>query len=156
MEMRERHVASYVCDVQSHRVAGVGAVKKPGVFQIRGTKTILEPLSRAEGLADDAGDTVLVMRGAGIPGSSGRDNAEQETQKGETVSQSTRGEALASGPARVPGREAAGEIVEVNLKSLLESLDPAFNIPVHPPDILKATRPRILNFVGYARKPVGF
>ncbi len=154
--MKDPHVGVFVRELQSHPVSVVGAVKKPGVFQIRGTKTILELLSMAEGLADDAGDTVLVMRGAGIPGSSGRDNAEQETQKGETVSQSTRGEALASGPARVPGQEGAGEIVEVNLKSLLESVDPAFNIPVHPGDIVKVTRAGIVYVVGDVRKPGGF
>jgi polysaccharide export outer membrane protein len=154
--MKDPHVGVFVRELQSHPVSVVGAVRKPGVFQIRGTKTVLELLSMAEGLADDAGDTVLVMRGAGFPGSNGRDNAEQETQTGDAVPQSTRGEALASGPAGVPGQEGAGEIVEVNLKSLLESVDPAFNIPVHPGDIVKVTRAGIVYVVGDVRKPGGF
>jgi len=33
----------------------MGAVRKPGTFQIRGSKTLLEVLSLAEGLAEDAG-----------------------------------------------------------------------------------------------------
>src|SRR5207249_6423739 len=33
---------------------GDGGVRRPGVFQIRGSKTLLEVLSLAEGLADDA------------------------------------------------------------------------------------------------------
>ena len=64
--MKDPHVGVFVTTVESHPVSVVGAVKKPGVFQIRGTKTVLEMLSMAEGLADDAGDQVLVMRGAGL------------------------------------------------------------------------------------------
>jgi polysaccharide biosynthesis/export protein len=123
--MKDPHVGVFVRELQSHPVSVVGAVKRPGVFQIRGTKTVLELLSMAEGLADDAGDTVLVMRGA-------------------------------SEPANLPKQEGAGEIVEVNLKSLLESVDPAFNIPVHPGDIVKVTRAGIVYVVGEVKKPGGF
>jgi polysaccharide export outer membrane protein len=154
--IKDPHVGVFVRELQSHPVSVVGAVKKPGVFQIRGTKTVLELLSMAEGLADDAGDTVLVMRGASFPGSSGKGNAEQEPQKGETVPLETVDEALASGPARLPQQEREGEIVEVNLKSLLESVDPAFNIPVHPGDIVKVTRAGIVYVVGEVKKPGGF
>ena len=154
--MKDPHVGVFVRELQSHPVSVVGAVKKPGVFQIRDTKTVLELLSMAEGLADDAGDTVLVMRGAGFPGSSGRDSVEQEMQAGGTASHSAGGEALTSGPAGVTGHEGVTEIVEVNLKSLLESVDPIFNIPVHPGDIVKVTRAGIVYVVGGVKKPGGF
>ena len=63
--MKDPHVGVFIQELQSHPVSVVGAVKMPGVFQIRGTKTVIEVLSMAQGLADDAGDTVLIMRGAG-------------------------------------------------------------------------------------------
>src|SRR5947209_1304241 len=63
--MKEPHVGVFVVAVESHPISVLGAVKKPGVFQVRGPKTILEMLSMAEGLSEDAGDVVLVMRGAG-------------------------------------------------------------------------------------------
>src|SRR5260370_16085834 len=69
--MKDPHVGVFVRELQSHPVSVVGAVKRPGVFQIRGTKTVLELVSLAEGLADDAGDTVVVMRGAAGPGTNG-------------------------------------------------------------------------------------
>jgi polysaccharide export outer membrane protein len=128
--MKDPHVGVFVRELQSHPVSVVGAVKRPGVFQIRGTKTVLELLSMAEGLADDAGDTVLVMRGASYPG--------------------------ASGSTTLPQQDGAGEIKEVNLKSLLESDDPAFNIPVHPGDIVKVPRAGIVYVVGAVKKPGGF
>ena len=154
--MKDPRVGVFVQELQSHPVSVVGAVKRPGVFQIRGTKTVLELLSMAEGLADDAGDTVLVMRGASTTGSISRDNAGPESQKGGQVSTTPDDAALASGPSAPTKQERAGEIVEVNLKSLLESDDPAFNIPVHPGDIVKVTRAGIVYVVGEVKKPGGF
>ena len=154
--MKDPRVGVFVQELQSHPVSVVGAVKRPGVFQIRGTKTVLELLSMAEGLADDAGDTVLVMHGASTTGSISRDNAGPESQKGGQVSTTPDDAALASGPSAPTKQERAGEIVEVNLKSLLESDDPAFNIPVHPGDIVKVTRAGIVYVVGEVKKPGGF
>src|SRR3989454_10747540 len=62
--MKDPHVTVFVREMQSHAVSVFGAVRKPGVFQIRGAKTLVEVLAMAEGLSEDAGDTVLVMRGA--------------------------------------------------------------------------------------------
>ena len=154
--MKDPRVGVFVQELQSHPVSVVGAVKRPGVFQIRGTKTVLELLSMAEGLADDAGDTVLVMRGASITGSIGRDNTEQESQKDGQDSTTPGDATLAGKPAGLPSKERQPEIVEVNLKSLLESDDPAFNIPVHPGDIVKVTRAGIVYVVGEVKKPGGF
>jgi polysaccharide export outer membrane protein len=154
--MKDPHVGVFVQELQSHPVSVVGAVKRPGVFQIRGTKTVLELLSMAEGLADDAGDTVLVMRGASTSESSGGVHAEQESKKVGNVSTTPGDAALAGKPAGLPSQERQPEIVEVNLKSLLESDDPAFNIPVHPGDIVKVTRAGIVYVVGEVKKPGGF
>src|SRR5580704_2935732 len=54
--MKDPHVGVFVQELQSHGVSVMGAVKMPGIYQIRGTKTVIEVLSMAEGLADDAGD----------------------------------------------------------------------------------------------------
>src|SRR5207302_1775002 len=64
--MNDPNVSVFVHDMQSHPVSVIGAVRKPGVFQIRGSKTLLEVLSLAEGMADDAGETVVIMRGASL------------------------------------------------------------------------------------------
>src|SRR5882762_6164301 len=65
--MKDPHVSVFVREMQSHPVSVMGAVRRPGVFQIRGSKTLLEVLSLAEGLADDAGETVIILRGAALP-----------------------------------------------------------------------------------------
>jgi polysaccharide export outer membrane protein len=130
--MKDPHVGVFVQELQSHSISVVGAVKMPGVFQIRGKKTVIEVLSMAQGLADDAGDTVLIQHGAEYtqPGSS---NGSQPT-----------------------AQEKNGAIEEINLKKLLDSADSALNVPVRPGDIVKVPRAGIVYVVGEVEKPGGF
>src|SRR5579859_522779 len=46
-----------------HSVAIAGAVKKPQIYPVLGKTTLLDALSQAEGLADDAGNTAIITRG---------------------------------------------------------------------------------------------
>lgn len=154
--MKDPHVGVFVRELESHPVSVVGAVKKPGVYQIRGTKTVLELLSMSEGLADDAGDTLLVVRGAGFPGSNGTNDPQPEPPTGGAPSPATGDGALARSPASLSAQGGTGEIVEVNLKSLLETKDPAANISVHPGDIVKVTHAGIVYVAGEVKKPGGF
>jgi polysaccharide export outer membrane protein len=131
--MKDPHVSIQVTEMQSHSISVMGAVRQPGVFQMRGDKTLLEVLSMAGGLADDAGDTVLVMRKPGA------------------VSD--------SGPAAASSREneqAASDAAQISLKQLLESGDPRSNIQVHPGDIVKVQEAGIVYVVGEVKKPGGF
>jgi polysaccharide biosynthesis/export protein len=60
--IREPEVTVQLTDLQSQPVSVVGAVQKPGVYQLRGARTLLEVISLAGGLAPDSGDTVSVLR----------------------------------------------------------------------------------------------
>jgi polysaccharide export outer membrane protein len=152
--MKEPHVGVFVRELQSHPVSVVGAVKKPGVFQIRGTKTLLEMLSMAEGLAEDAGDTILVMRAAGLRGVPREDdNKEEVSTPSPPPVEGANETAAASSSPKEPAVEGT---VEINLKSLLESGDPRYNVPVYPGDIVKVARAGIIYVVGEVRKPGGF
>jgi len=159
--MKDPHVGVFVRDMQSHPVSVFGAVHKPGVFQIRGTKTLLEVLSMAEGLADDAGDTVLVMRGASFvdPPAQGTAlaNAPQETAGAERAGGAEVSPAAEVASATPLLAESSGQgSYEINLKMLLESGDPRYNIPVYPGDIVKVARAGIVYVVGEVKKPGGF
>jgi polysaccharide export outer membrane protein len=129
--MKDPHVGVFIRELQSHAVSVVGAVNKPGVFQIPGTRTVIELLSMAGGLADDAGDAVLIMRGGNLS----REGAPEPQN---------------------PAADASGEIVKVNLKSLLDSADSSLNVAVHPGDIVKVARAGIVYVVGEVKKPGGF
>jgi polysaccharide export outer membrane protein len=153
--MRDPHVGVFIQELQSHPVSVVGAVKMPGVFQIRGAKTLIEVLSMAQGLTDDAGDTVLIMHGsesAEFGGSDGPDLA----PAGTALVPAPR-EALAKKPRSQPkAPERNGKIEEINLKKLVESADPALNVAVRPGDIVKVPRAGIVYVVGEVQKPGGF
>lgn len=152
--MKDPHVGVYVREMESHPVSVFGAVKKPGVYQIRGARTLLEVLSLAEGLADDAGDTVLVMRAATFQGIANR--SEREATPQTSGSDQPAATAVASANEE-PVLDSPGEgSIEINLKSLLESGGTQDNIPVYPGDIVKVTRAGIVYVVGEVKKPGGF
>jgi polysaccharide export outer membrane protein len=152
--MKDPHVGVFVTTVESHPVSVVGAVKKPGVFQVRGTKTVLEMLSMAEGLSDDAGDEVLVMRGAGLQfgSDSTRSSANPDVAPSSAPQPAPQDRPYASTLGNSPGNET----VKINLKDLLESGDQRYNVPVYPGDIVKVTRGGIIYVIGDVKKPGGF
>ena len=153
--MKDPHVSVFVQELQSHGVSVVGAVKMPGVFQIRGTKTVIEVLSMAEGLADDAGDTVLIMHGTGYTQSG--DSAGQDSIPTGIAPVQRHGQALANTNGSQPAApEKNGPIERINLKKLLDSADSALNVPVRPGDIVKVPRAGIVYVVGEVQKPGGF
>jgi polysaccharide export outer membrane protein len=129
--MKDPHVGVFIRELQSHPVSVVGAVKKPGVFQIQGAKTLIELLSMAEGLADDAGDTVLIMRGAVSSGTGGAG-------------------------APFVSQHSQSKIDQVNLWELMQSRNAALNLPVYPGDIVKVTTADLVYVVGEVKKPGGF
>jgi len=175
--LKDPHVSVMVTAIESHPVSVIGEVNKPGVFQVRGSKTLLEMLSMAQGLAPDAGDEVLVMRNAGY--NRGQDSSAQTTQEGsgETGSKDTDGIKSGTGPgdsgkngalknnatASIAGTNDAGtvhgqqgETLAINLRHLLNSRDPGLNVPIYAGDIVKVTRAGIVYVVGAVKKPGGF
>src|SRR5438309_5834012 len=128
--MKDPHISVFVREMQSHPVSVLGAVRRPGVFQVRGSKTLLEILSLAEGLADDAGETAIIMRGAGL-----QNNASSDAQIVSHARGDARGEnATAADPAKDGGP--SENIVQVNLKELLDSSHFQQNPIVNPGDIV--------------------
>ncbi len=153
--MKDPHVGVFIQELQSHPVSVVGAVKMPGVFQIRGTKTVIEVLSMAQGLADDAGDTVLIMRGGGQSDSRGFDG--QDPAPGAAAPTPQLREANVNGAGSQSATfEKNDGIVEINLKKLLESADSTLNMAVRPGDVVKVPRAGIVYVVGEVNKPGGF
>jgi polysaccharide biosynthesis/export protein len=154
--MKDPHASVFIRELQSHTVSVMGAVKHPGVFQIRGSKSVLEMLSLAGGLDDDAGETVRIMRGPSLttknmPFPNGPDEG-QPNAEGSTRSK----QAPSSGSMASIASSARAETVDVNLKELLNSDDPRYNVLVYPGDIVTVNRAGIVYVVGAVKKPGGF
>lgn len=144
--VKDPHVSVMVTSIESHPISVIGEVNKPGVFQVRGSKTLLEMLSMAQGLAPEAGDEVLVMRNAGYSHLQGAKLAGQS--QSEVTEQGVSANGNAVGPQ--------SDTVSVNLRHLLNSRDPSLNVPVYAGDIVKVTHAGIVYVVGAVKKPGGF
>ena len=151
--MKDPHVSVFVREMQSHSVSVFGAVRKPGIYQIRGPRTLVEVLSMAEGLAEDAGDTVLLLRGASVPSAGA---ADASGVAGAATRAPTSGESEALAPPLSSSPPAAGNTVEINLKQLLDSSDPGVNVPVYPGDVVKVIRAGIVYVAGEVKRPGGY
>jgi len=181
--MKDPHVGVFVSTVESHPISVVGAVHKPGVFQVRGPRSLLEMISMADGVTDDAGDKVLIERGAGLhpevlaaqasaaagPLSAGErsvadaspgdvKNSGDATPNGASAAPSS-----AIAPAMAPSSEPvpdeggiSDDVVEVHLDGLVQSGERKYNVTVFPGDIVKVTRAGIVYAVGEVHKPGGF
>ena len=176
--LKDPHVSVMVTAIESHPVSVIGEVNKPGVFQVRGSKTLLEMLSMAQGLAPDAGDEVLVMRNAGY--NRGQDDGAQTARAGSGERESKDTDGIKSGTSSVDSGnndalkknatssmdatndggtkqgQQGGETIAINLRHLLNSRAPRFNVPIYAGDIVKVTRAGIVYVVGAVKKPGGF
>ncbi|MEO8051327.1 MAG: polysaccharide biosynthesis/export family protein [Acidobacteriota bacterium] len=138
-EELKKRLATYVLDplvtvrlaeARSQPVSVIGAVNNPGMHQLEGSKTLLELLSLAGGLQQDAGRTVKLTRrrewGAiPLPGAT-----EDETK---TFS-----------------------VAEIDLKQLIDAKVPAENIVIRPYDVISVPRAELVYVVGDVRRPGGF
>ena len=62
------HVTVFVKEYGSQPVSVVGAVRMPGIYQIRGQKTLLDMLALAQGLNETAGKTIQLIRAGSATG----------------------------------------------------------------------------------------
>ena len=154
--MKDPHVSVFVREIQSHPVSVMGAVRRPGVFQIRGSKTLLEVLSLAEGLADDAGETVIILRGAALSPEPGQATYHPTLMEQPSSAAQSTGEVRLASSELNDSPSSSENAVQVSLKDLLESADSRNNPLVHPGDIVKVTRAGVVYVIGEVRKPGGF
>jgi polysaccharide biosynthesis/export protein len=127
------HITMSVNQSRLHSVAIVGAVRKPEVYPLLSQTTLLDILSQAEGLADDAGNTVIVHQG---------DIAVRASRR-------------VSGAAHDP-EDSQGATLTIDLKRLMEGGNPSLNIAIYPGDRITVPRAGVVYVVGAVNKPGGF
>ena len=151
--MNDPQVNVFLATVESHPVSVLGAVGKPGVYQIRGPETVIELLAMAQGLTEDAGNRVIVMHHDGLtPPASAGDPSDSPS----AVAANRPPDSVKRQPS--PGRESVTDsnFAEIDLKNLLSSGDSRYNVLVYPGDIVKVPQAGIVYVVGEVHKPGGF
>ena len=123
------HVTTTVNQSRLHAVAITGSVKRPQIYPVFNQTTLLDMISQAEGLADDAGGVAIITRG---------DIASH---------------VLAGSSSELPESQ---RTITLDLKRLLESGDPKLNLDIYPGDRITIPRAGIVYAVGAVNKPGGF
>jgi polysaccharide export outer membrane protein len=119
-----------VVEMRSRPVSVLGAVNKPGIYQLEGPRTLLEMLSLAGGLRPDAGSRVRVTR----PSEAG-----------------PLGIAIAR--TDLSGRF---QMAEIDLDDLMKGQDPTLNVIVRPHDLIAVHKGELIYIIGDVKKPGGF
>ena len=127
--INDPHVTVEVTEYGSQPVSVIGAVNKPGVYQLRGRKTLIEVLGLAEGLRNDAGHSITITR-------------RKEW-----------------GSIPLPGATADPDgpfSARADVAAIMDARSPGANIPIRPHDVIAVPRAEMVYVVGCVRKPGGF
>jgi polysaccharide biosynthesis/export protein len=128
--MHEPSVRLRVLSLASRPVSVLGAVKQPGVHQLQGEMRLMEVLSLAGGLREDAGYSIKISR---------------SLEQGELP--------LPNAELDVSGRFS---LAEVDLQSLMGNESPAHNILIRPQDVITAPRAKLVYVIGEVNRSGGF
>jgi polysaccharide biosynthesis/export protein len=128
--IRNPDVSASVVEFHSQPVSVIGCVKSPGILQLQGRKTLVEVLSLAGGVSEEAGYTVKITRKA------------------------------ENGRIPLPGAkdDPSGNfsVAEVKLKSLMSATGPEQNIFILPDDVISVPRGQMVYVIGQVMRSGGF
>ncbi len=123
-----------VKETRLHSVVIGGAVKNPQIYPIFGTTKLLDLLSQAGGLSEEAGSMAIIRRG-------------------EIAMQVAGGEGGKAGPD--PERSLS-RTVSVDLRKLVEIGDESWNLVLYPGDRVTVQRAPIIYVIGAVGRPGGY
>jgi polysaccharide export outer membrane protein len=126
-------VSVLVKEENSDAMSIVGAVNHPMVYHDFRPTNLLEALAEAGGITDDAGDSIIITRQNPSPETCGKPGPD---------------------PASDPPDEP--QTITVKLSDLLQSGDPAFNVPVYGGDVITVPRAGIVYVAGAVSQPGGY
>jgi len=129
--LRDPQIAVSVKSSPWNTVVISGAAKKPGAYPVYGHTTLLELLTEAEGLSDDAGTTGIVTR------------AEKAPSQGESNSSAHTG-------------DASSRTLKVDVGRLWRSGDESLNVDLYPGDRVSVERAGIVYVLGAVNRAGGF
>ncbi len=117
-------------DFVSQPVSVVGAVAQPGIYHLNGQNTLIEVLSQARGLSQDAGDSINI----------------------------TRKKSWGRIPLPSCRHDLTGDFytASIDTKRLFEARDPSANIEIKPDDVVAVPKAEMVYVVGAVNKAGAF
>jgi len=132
--LQDPHVGVFIKEYRSQRISVIGAVEKPGVFEVTGQKTILDMLTMAGGLRagsdNDAGQLLFLIRPPRL---------EDEAVKGGQDSE-----------------ESKPKTYVIDLEELLVKGDLTLNLPLINGDVINVPASGKVFVGGEVKSPGGF
>jgi polysaccharide export outer membrane protein len=128
--IRDPQVAIDVKELRSQPASVLGAVNSPGIHQVQGHKTLLEMISMAGGIRQDAGYSIRItrlMEWGCIP--------------------------LANAKVDASGQFS---VAQVNLQSIMDAKTPEENIQILPHDTITVPKAELVYVTGDVKKSGGF
>jgi polysaccharide export outer membrane protein len=126
----EPDVSVFVVEFRSQPVSVLGAVKSPGIVQLQGHKTLVEVLSLAGGLNDDAGHSIKITR---------------RLEQGRIPL-----------PNATDDPTGTFSVAEVSVKEIMEAQNPAENIVICPQDVISVPRGQMVYVIGDVTRAGGY
>lgn len=128
--LQDPQVSIFVREFHARPVTVIGAVEKPGVYQVPGSRSLMGVLAMAGGLSKRpaAGRTLYITRKGGF--------GVLDPQPGL--------------------RQVAADQVEIDIPLLLYSHEERLNVPIKAFDTISVTRAGVVYVVGEVKKPGGF
>jgi polysaccharide biosynthesis/export protein len=123
-------VTVLVCEYRSQPVSVMGAVTTPGVVQLRGDKTLVQVISLAGGMRQDASNTVTITR------------------------QLSEGQIPLAGATTDPTGKFS--IAHVNVRKVVDGQAPQENIVIKRNDVITIPRAQMVYVIGEVQRPGGF
>jgi polysaccharide export outer membrane protein len=124
------HAMITILDLRSQPVSFLGEIGSPGIHQLAGHKTLVEMISSAGGLRQDAGSTIRITREikwGRIPLPNAKDDATGQYS-----------------------------VASVPTKNVGETSDPATNIILMPDDVIYVSKADLVYVIGSVKRPGGF
>lgn len=128
--IKHPEVSVNLVEMHSQPVSIIGSVKTPGVHQLQGRKTLVEMLSMAGGISEDAGYSVRITRQK-VWGKIPLATAQEDPSGGFYVA-------------------------EVKLREIMEAKNPVENIQVMPHDVISVPRAQMVYVIGEVMRSGGF
>jgi polysaccharide export outer membrane protein len=128
--LQNPHVGVFIKEYRSQRISVMGAVEKPGPYDVTGQKTILSILGMAGGLKEDAGPLLFLIRPP---------QPEEEVSQGEKDSEAMKPNTFV-----------------IDLEELLVKGDLTLNLPLIHGDVINIPISGKIFVGGEVRKPGGF
>jgi polysaccharide biosynthesis/export protein len=122
------HVNVFVREYASQPVSVLGAVKVPGIYQLKGQKYLMDMLASAQGLSETAGKTIQIIRRTTKPGLS----------QGES------------------GVEVTSETIIINVEDLMQNGNAQLNIAIQANDVINVLNAGSIFVVGELLRPGEF